>query len=135
MKKTTLILGLAGILGAGCTPSAETRIKKHFGIEVRGEPSETQIRTAVLAKLPVGTPADQIYAYLDKAGFAEGSKSVYYKPREEPVNHANTNEIWCSIDYANRPWRLIYVSYGVNFQLDASGCLTNVVIGRGLTGM
>jgi hypothetical protein len=102
---------------------------------VRGEATEDQIRAAVLDKLPVGTHATNIYAYLNNAGFAPGTKSEYFKPGEEPVNHSNTNAIWCSIGYANRPWRFVYVSYGLCFELDATGTLSNVIVSRGLTGM
>ena len=134
MKKSLLISAVVCLVLTGCTPSAENQIKRQFGIRVQGEATEEQIRTAVLERLPLGTRADRIYAYLDRVGFASGTKSQYYKPGEEPVNHANTNAIWCIIDYANRPWRLVYVSYGVDFELDASGALTNVTVGRGLTG-
>jgi hypothetical protein len=135
MKKTMLIPLLVCMVATGCTPSAETRIKKQFGIKVSGEATEEQIRLAILEKLPIGTSTDKICAFLDASGFAKGTKSEYYRPGEEPVNHSNTNAIWCSIDYANLPWRLVYVSYGISFQLDSSGNLTNVTVGRGLTGL
>lgn len=120
----------------GCDQSAEGRIKQYFDVHAKGEATTTQIREAILNKVPLGATPQQVYDFLDKAGIGSNLHSRYYKLDDpDPDNLRPPNTVLVRIDYVNRPWRLVYVSYGIGFTFDQNKKLLDVKVGRGLTGL
>src|SRR4051794_15764655 len=85
MLLTTLIL-------ASCDPPAETRARKYFRVPTSEAVNPESIRSAILAKLPIGSSASQVCDFLDRCDIGK-DRSSSYSPLEEP------GKIVCWINY------------------------------------
>lgn len=104
---------------------AEARLRNHFGIStsasIDSEPSP------ILKMLPLGTPEDLIYDYLNRSGIGKDALSSFY-----PAN-ANA-EIVCRVEYDADSPGIVKESFVLLFILDEQRRLKRVDIQRGLTG-
>jgi len=81
----------------------------------------------VLKQIPIGTPENDIYRVLDRAGIGKDGLSSYYRADER-------GEIVCRVEYDVKTPGLVKESFVIFLMLDADRKLIEVRIRRDLTG-
>jgi hypothetical protein len=122
----------------GCTESHERlvdqRLRERFGIagDARAASLDSSVKVAVAKRVPLGSPEEAIYGYLESHGFQRASRSEgstsrdYYFPRENSTRVEATlgdfRAHWYSpIDVCDKPVTL-------TFELDVNLRLSNINI-------
>jgi hypothetical protein len=106
--------------------SAEKRVRKHFAIAESEVVNQKTIRSAILAKLPVGSSEEQVKSFLKKSGIGEDNLSAYY-PLEK-------GRITCRIEFDPNSGWIVHKHYGIFFMMDEKKCLKEVSIEVWFTG-
>lgn len=122
-----LTLVTTSLIGCAQRPQseAERRLRHYFDLaqteSLQSKPSP------LLTKLPIGTPEEEIYDFLDNSGIGKDGLSSYHRAGER-------GEIGCRIEYDVKSPGLVKESFGVFLLLDAGRNLKSVRTERWLTG-
>ena len=95
-KNGLFVMLITAVAVAGCktaaTPSVDQRLRNYFQITAeKREMTTDNVREALLAKVPVGTPEPQIYEFLKHSGIGEDRLSAFY-----PAN--DDRQIFCYVN-------------------------------------
>lgn len=106
--------------------TADLRARKHFSIP-DSEPVDTKtIRTAILAKLPLGSSSKSVNSFLTSCGIGTDKLSNFSRLKD--------GDIFCRIEFdLNNGW-IVSHHYGIRFEMDDKGGLKGVNVQRWLTG-
>ena len=118
------------VLLAGCDPQAdlEQRTRRYFEMPASQHVNAVTIRSAILSGTPLGSPPEQVYAYLERRGIGKDGLSAYY-----PLNEKG--EIVCRVEYNPKTFSLVTKSFGIFFLLDQDQKLQDIQIQEWLTGL
>ncbi|HSB10971.1 MAG TPA: hypothetical protein VLM38_15900, partial [Blastocatellia bacterium] len=118
-----LLIVLLITCGQKSQSEAELRLRHYFDLpraaSFQSKPS------LLLTKLPIGTPEEEIYDFLDKSGVGNDGLSSYYRAGER-------DEIICRVEYHVKAGGLVKESFGVFLQLDNDRRLKSAKIERWL---
>ena len=127
MRSFVITLFAISLIGCVQRPQseAELRLRHYFNLpraaSLQSEPSP------LLTKLPIGTPEEEIYFFLDKSGVGRDGLSSYYRAGER-------GEITCRVEYDVKSSGLVKESFGVFLLLDDGRNLKSARVESWLTG-
>jgi hypothetical protein len=106
--------------------SAEEKLSKYF--QIKGTDPKS-IHDAILAKLPVGTPAKELLDYLSKVGMSTDKQNDKFNLKPE------LGTFYIRVMDDERAFSfLVSASYDIQFHLDKNKKLESVDVTRGLIG-
>lgn len=106
-------------------PTAEYRLLDHFQLADLGLVEPNSFRSALLKKLPLGTPENQIYSYLEERLVGKNRLSSIY-PAERAVQSERALQIVCRIEYDPSLPGVVKKHFAVAFLLDDERKLKDV---------
>lgn len=121
-----LLIVLLALVACGGSP-AQRRIRQYFDPSADTPDNTLALRAAIMKRLPAGTPADSVAAFLAAHGVGHDGLSEYY-----PASPGGTGIV--RVEYDSRERNIVYTSYGVRFAFDSTARLSDVRVARWLTG-
>lgn len=123
-----LLVILLPLALTACSGSpAERRIRQYFALPAETPGDTVALRTAILQRMPRGTPADTVRTFLASRGVGQDGLSAYY-----PAGPGDTALV--RIEFDPHGWNVVAVSYDVRLVFDSAARLTDVRVARWLTG-
>lgn len=107
--------------------SATERFRQYFQLPDGKELTPESARQALLTKIRLGAPEQEVYEFLKKAGIGSDRLSSFYPADKDGV-------IVCRIEFDRESPRVVKESYGVFFMLDQQRRLKDVKVEKWLTG-
>jgi hypothetical protein len=122
--------GLAAIAAfaiVGCGTTATTRLQRQFELSSTDTPEE--IESGIRSKLPLGTPAAEILAYLESRGVGRDGLSEVDGPGPKHPS------IGVGIKFDTRTWDVVKEQWWIEFHLDGDRKLERIEVSEGFTGL
>jgi hypothetical protein len=116
---------LAFVACGGST--AQRRIRRYLDLSADTPDDTLALRAAIMKRLPAGTSADTVTAFLAAHGVGHDGLSKYY-----PASRGETGLL--RVEYDSHERNLVATSYGVRFVFDSTARLRDVRVARWLTG-
>jgi hypothetical protein len=101
--------------------------RQYFQLPDGKELTPESARQALLTKIRLGAPEQEVYEFLKKAGIGSDRLSSFYPADKDGV-------IVCRIEFDRESPRVVKESYGVFFMLDQQRRLKDVKVEKWLTG-
>ena len=122
-----LISGSTIMGGCRSNNTAEERLLKHFHLDKFENVDIERIRSELFLQLPKGSPASDVYKFLDEAEIGKDKLSSYHKLKD--------GNIVCRIEFDPDSPGVLKESFGVFFTMDNEEGLQDIDIKRWTTGL
>lgn len=121
------IAAIAASALVGCGSTATTRLRRQFELSNTDTPEE--IEAGIRSKIPLGSTAEEIVAYLSSRGVGtDGLSEVDAPDDEHPF-------IGVHIKFDTRTWGFVKEHWSVVFHLDADRKLERIEVQEMFTGL
>jgi hypothetical protein len=127
MRRFALALSAISLITCGQHPQSEAELRLRHYFDLPQTASLQSKPSPLLTKLPIGTPEQYIYDFLDKSGVGKDGLSSYYRAGER-------GEIICRVEYDVKSPGLVKENFGVFLLLDNDRNLSSARVERWLTG-
>ena len=127
MRLSVLTLSTILLIGCAQRPQSEAELRLRHYFDLPQTASLQSKPSPAFTKLPIGTPEEEIYDFLDKSGIGKDGLSSYHRAGER-------GEIGCRVEYDVKSPGLVKESFGVFLLLDDGRNLKSARIERWLTG-
>jgi hypothetical protein len=122
---------LTGVGAAGCAggSDADERVRRYFAVPPDAPLDDTvALRAAILRRVPLGTPASAVAAYLARVGLGRDPHTAYYPP--DSARRAVARVELEPVGLFN----IVQPEYAIAFDYDAALRLRDVRVRRWMTG-
>lgn len=127
MRRVVPTLFAISLMSCGQPPQSEAEIRLRHYFDLPRVASLQSKPSPLLTKLPIGTPEEGIYDFLDNSGLGKDGLSSYHRADER-------GEIICRVEYDVKAPGMVKESFGVFLLLEADRKSKDARVERWLTG-